>query len=191
MIFLQLFFSFFLIGVFGFGGEYAVLSLIQTQVVVSHHWLTSAQFANIVAVSQLAPGPISLNAAAHSGYTAVQNAGMGVLASAMGGVVSLVAICLPAILLVLFAGRFMRKYARATVTQSVLIGLRPVVVGLAGASALLLFNADNFASLSSNPWQFWISIFIFSFTFIGTMWLKINPIRMIIYAAIAGLVLLY
>ena len=69
--------------------------------------------------------------------------------------------------------------------------VRPVVVGLLATATLLLCNADNFSAPSINPWQFWISLFLFVATFVGTMWMKINPIRMICYAGIAGIVLLY
>ena len=83
------------------------------------------------------------------------------------------------------------KYMNTPVVQSVFSGLRPVVVGLLAAATLLLCNTENFSARSVNPWQFWISLFLFAATFVGTMWLKINPIRMICYAGVAGLVLLY
>ena len=86
MIFLELFITFFQIGLFGFGGGYGMLSLIQTETVVRHQWLTSAEFTNIVAISQMTPGPIGINSATYCGYTAVHNAGfnetMAVLGSA-------------------------------------------------------------------------------------------------------------
>ena len=73
MIFLSLFYTFFLIGLFGFGGGYGMISLIQTQVVYEHHWMTSAEFTNIIAISQITPGPIGINTATYCGYTAVYN----------------------------------------------------------------------------------------------------------------------
>ena len=75
MIYLQLFLTFFQIGLFGFGGGYGMLSLIQTETVVRHHWLTSAEFTNIVAISQMTPGPIGINSATYCGYNAAHNAG--------------------------------------------------------------------------------------------------------------------
>jgi chromate transporter len=83
------------------------------------------------------------------------------------------------------------KYMQTSAVQSVFMGLRPAVVGLLAAATLLLCNAENFGSPVQNPWQFCISIALFLATFVGTMWLKINPIRMICFAAFAGLVLLY
>ena len=78
MIYLYLFLTFFQIGLFGFGGGYGMLSLIQTETVVHHHWLTAAEFTNIVAISQMTPGPIGINSATYCGYTAAHNAGFGV-----------------------------------------------------------------------------------------------------------------
>ena len=69
MLFLTLFYTFFLIGAFGFGGGYGMLSLIQHEVVVNHHWMTSAEFTNIVAISQMTPGPIGINSATYSRHT--------------------------------------------------------------------------------------------------------------------------
>jgi chromate transporter len=75
--------------------------------------------------------------------------------------------------------------------QNVFMALRPVVVGLLAAATLLLMNDENFSSLTDNPWQFWISIALFVATFVGTKYVKINPIKMICLAAFAGLLLLY
>ena len=75
MLFLELFLTFFQIGLFGFGGGYAMLSMIQGEVVTSHNWLSSAEFTDIVAISQMTPGPIGINSATYVGYTATINAG--------------------------------------------------------------------------------------------------------------------
>ena len=79
---------------------------------------------------------------------------------------------------------------KTNAVQSLFIGLRPAVVGLVGAAALLLINGENF-STPDNPWRFYISITLFFATFIGVKVMRINPIRMILYSAFAGLVLLY
>ena len=75
--------------------------------------------------------------------------------------------------------------------QSVFAGLRPAVVGLLGAATLLLMTRENFSAPEENPWQFWISVALFMFTFVGAKFLRINPIRLIVYSAFAGLLLLY
>ncbi|MBF1502257.1 chromate transporter [Prevotella pallens] len=191
MIFLQLFYTFFIIGLFGFGGGYGMLSLIQTETVMHHHWLSSAEFTNIVAISQMTPGPIGINTATYCGYTAVHNMGLSNTMAIFGSITATSALVLPSLILMLLISKMFLKYMKTPAVQSIFMGLRPVVVGLLAAATLLLCNAENFSLPSINVWQFSISIGLFIATFIGTMWLKINPIRMICYAAVAGMLLLY
>lgn len=191
MIYLYLFFTFFQIGLFGFGGGYGMLSLIQTETVIQHHWLTSAEFTNIVAISQMTPGPIGINSATYCGYAAVHNAGYGMWMSVLGSVVATTALVLPSLVLMILISKMFMKYMNSEPVQNIFSGLRPAVVGLLAAATLLLMNEENFGSMVGNPWQFWISIALFIATFIGTKYIKINPIRMICYAAFAGLMLLY
>lgn len=191
MIYLYLFFTFFQIGLFGFGGGYGMLSLIQTETVIRHHWLTSAEFTNIVAISQMTPGPIGINSATYCGYAAVHNAGYGMWMSVLGSVVATTALVLPSLVLMILISKMFMKYMNTEPVQNIFSGLRPAVVGLLAAATLLLMNEENFGSMVGNPWQFWISIALFIATFIGTKYIKINPIRMICYAAFAGLMLLY
>lgn len=191
MIFLQLFYTFFIIGIFGFGGGYGMLSLIQTETVVHHQWLSTAEFTNIVAISQITPGPVGINSATYCGYTAVHNADYGMAMSALGSLTATFALVLPTFVLMILISKLFMKYMKTDAVQSIFQGLRPAVVGLLAAATLLLCDEENFSSPSVNPWQFYISVFLFVATFVGTKWLKINPIRMILYAGIAGLVLLY
>lgn len=191
IIFLQLFYTFFVIGLFGFGGGYGMLSLIQTETVMHHHWLSSAEFTNIVAISQMTPGPIGINSATYCGYTAVHNMGLSNTMAIFGSINATFALVLPSLILMLLISKMFLKYMKTPAVQSIFMGLRPVVVGLLAAATLLLCNAENFSLPSINVWQFSISIGLFIATFIGTMWLKINPIRMICYAAVAGMLLLY
>ncbi len=191
MIFLQLFYTFFIIGLFGFGGGYGMLSLIQTETVVKHHWLSSAEFTNIVAISQMTPGPIGINSATYCGYASVHNAGYNGAMAVLGSATATFALVLPSLILMILISKMFMKYMRTTTVQSVFMGLRPAVVGLLAAATLMLCDVENFASPSINAWQFGVSLFLFTATFVGTMWLKINPIRMICFAAFAGLVLLY
>lgn len=191
MIFLSLFLTFLQIGLFGFGGGYGMLSLIQSETVVRHAWLTSAEFTNIVAISQMTPGPIGINSATYCGYTAVRNAGYGELMGVLGSATATLALVLPSFVIMVLVCRMFMKYIHSQPVQSVLSGLRSAVVGLIGAAALLLMNAENFSSPLQNPWQFGVSIALFVATYVGTQTLKINPIRMIAWAAFAGLMLLY
>jgi len=191
MIFLSLFITFFQIGLFGFGGGYGMLSLIQTEVVHNHGWLTTSQFTDIVAISQMTPGPIGINSATYCGYTAVHNAGYGYGLSILGSLTATFALVLPSFILMIVISRMFLKYMNTRPVQSVFRGLRPAVVGLLGAATLLLMTPENFSLPTVNPWQFFISCGLFAATFYGTYFLKIDPIRMTLYAALAGLVLLY
>lgn len=191
MIFLELFITFFQIGLFGFGGGYGMLSLIQGEVVHNHAWLTTSEFTDIVAISQMTPGPIGINSATYCGYTAVHNAGFGYWMSVLGSVTATLALVLPSLILMILIAKLLMKYMQTQAVQSVFSGLRPAVVGLLAAATLLLMSQENFSAPDVNPWQFWISCFLFVASFVGTKYMKINPIRMICYAGGAGLLLLY
>ena len=191
MIFLRLFIVFTKIGTFNFGGGYAMLSLIYNEVVVKNHWITSPEFTDIVAISQMTPGPIGINSATYCGYTAVHNAGYGNMMSILGSATATFALVLPSFIIMILISRMFFKYMNTPTVQNVFKGLRPAVVGLLGAATLLLMTPENFSLPTVNPWRFWISCGLFVATFVGTYYIKINPIRMICYSAMAGLVLLY
>lgn len=191
MIYLYLFITFFEIGLFGFGGGYGMLSLIQTETVVHHHWLSTAEFTNIVAISQMTPGPIGINSATYCGYTAVHNAGYNGAMAVLGSFTATFALVLPSLILMILISKMFLKYMDTPVVQNIFTALRPVVVGLLAAATLLLMNKENFSLPSVNPWQFWISVALFVATFVGTKFVKINPIKMILFSAFAGLILLY
>lgn len=191
VLFLLLFYAFFKIGLFGFGGGYAMLSMIQGEVVTKYQWLTTSQFTDIVAISQMTPGPIGINSATYVGYSAVVNAGyspaMGVLGSAM----ATFAVVLPSFILMFTITKILIKYRETDLVDTMFSLLRPTVVGLIAAAALILMTPENFSTPSINPWQFYISIFLFVAAFVGTQFFKINPIKMIIVCATAGFILFY
>ena len=191
MIYIYLFITFFEIGLFGFGGGYGMLSLIQGEVVHHWHWMDTGEFTDIVAISQMTPGPVGINSATYCGYTAVKNAGYGAPMAVLGSATATFALVLPSLILMILISMMFMKYMKTQVVQSVFQGLRPAVVGLLAAATLLLMTPENFSTPTVNPWQFGVSCFLFAATFVGTKFLKINPIRMIAYSAIAGLVLLY
>jgi chromate transporter len=186
-----IFITFFKIGLFGFGGGYGMLSLIQHETVERWQWLSSSDFTDIVAISQMTPGPIGINSATYCGYTACANAGYSMPMSVLGSATATFALVLPSlILMILIAKMFMRFMHRHSV-ESVFRGLRPAVVGLLAAATLLLCTRENFSTPKEDLWQFCISCFLFAASFYGVKIIKINPVRMILYCAIAGLVLLY
>lgn len=191
MIFAYLFITFFEIGLFGFGGGYGMLSLIQNEVVVHHHWLSTAEFTNIVAISQMTPGPIGINSATYCGYTAIHNAGMNDGMAVLGSLTATFALVLPSLILMILISKMFMKYMNHPVVENAFLGLRPAVVGLLAAATLMLLNEENFSLPKVNMWQFCISVALFLATFVGTKVVKINPIHMIGLAAFAGLMLLY
>ena len=191
MIFISLFYTFFMIGLFGFGGGYGMLSLIQNETVEHWHWLTSSEFTDIVAISQMTPGPIGINSATYCGYTAVFKCYNSHLMGILGSATATFALVLPSLILMILISKMFMKYMHHHSVESVFRGLRPAVVGLLAAATLLLMTPDNFSTPSADPWQFCISCFLFLAAFVGVKFVKVNPIRMILYCAVAGLVLLY
>lgn len=166
-----------------------MISLIQAEVVYDHHWMSSTEFTNILAISQMTPGPIGINSATYCGYTAVYNLTGSTWLGVLGSCTATFALMLPCFTLMVVISKLFMKYMNTSPVQSVFLGLRPAVVGLLAAATLLLVNKENFSS-PENPWQFYVSIFLFASTFVGTKWVGVNPIKMILYAAFAGLVLL-
>ena len=180
MIYLELFYTFFKIGLFGFGGGYAMLSLIQGEVVTSHNWLSAQEFTDIVAISQMTPGPIGINSATYVGFAAT--------GSVWGSVVATFAVTLPSFILMLTISKFFLKYQKHPVVEAVFKGLRPAIVGLLAAAALVLMNVENFGSPTEDTYTFIISVILFIAAFVGTYRFKINPILMIIACGIVGLI---
>lgn len=174
-IYVQLFVAFLKIGFFGFGGGYAMLSLVQNEVVEQHGWLSSAEFADIVAISQMTPGPIAINSATYVGY---EVAGIG------GSIVATLAVCLPSLTIMLLLTRFFIVMHRNRYVQGLVGGMKPVVVGMIGAAALLLIAPPNGAQ-SENFIDLW-SWVLFGATLFGC-WRKVNPIWLIIASAAAGI----
>lgn len=181
MIYIQLFYTFFKIGLFGFGGGYAMLSMIQGEVVTRYEWISSQEFTDIVAISQMTPGPIGINAATYVGFTST--------GSIWGSVIATFAVVLPSFILMLTISKFFLKYQKHPVVESIFNGLRPAVVGLLASAALVLMNVENFSSPTKDTYSFIVSIIIFLVAFIGTRKYKANPILMIIACGIAGLLL--
>ena len=186
MIFLELFYTFLKIGLFSFGGGYGMLSVIQGEVVTRHAWLTAAEFTDIVAVSQMTPGPIGINSATYVGYTAVLNAtGNGGLA-VLGSLAASLAVMLPSIVLMLIVSRFFMKYSRHRSVEAVFRLLRPAVVGLIASAALLLMTEENFGSPTETPLHFGVSVALFVAAFVAMKFFKVSPILILILAGAFG-----
>ena len=195
-IYWELFYTFFLIGMFTIGGGYAMLSLIETQTVAVHGWLTEGAFTDIVGISQMTPGPIGINSATYIGYTVLQNQGAGEFLSILGSVCSTFAVVLPSFIIMMVIVRAYTSLSGNPVFKNVMKGLRPAVVGLIGAAALILIFKVTFTpshvqvSLMRENFHDWKSWLIFAGAFATTMWSRTSPIYVIIAAGIIG-VLIY
>ena len=176
ILYLQLFITFFKIGLFGFGGGAAMLSLIQFEVVEHYGWITASEFTNMVAVSQITPGPIGINCATYAGYLATGNI--------LGSAVATISLVLPSFIIMMLLIAFMAKKKDNRYIDSVMRILRPAVIGLIAAAALLLITEETFGV----GYRDWIAWLIFAGAFIVTKWFRLNPILMILFAAVIGLV---
>ncbi len=186
MLFLQLFYTFFKIGLFGFGGGYAMLSMIQSEVVTKHNWITPSEFTDIVAISQMTPGPIGINSATYVGYAAVTDAGYAPWIGIVGATTATLAVILPSFLIMLTISRLLLRHKNNPIIASIFCGLRPAVVGLLASAALLLMTSENFGSVSTSPFQFIVSTLIFTGAFIGVKVLKFSPILVILLSGLIG-----
>ncbi|MBR4755781.1 MAG: chromate transporter [Bacteroidales bacterium] len=194
-IFLQLFGVFFMIGLFTFGGGYAMLSLIQTQVVVTHSWLTESAFTDIVAISQMTPGPIGINCATYVGYEVLQQAGASHFVGILGSLTATLAVMLPSFIIVLAIVRFYTRFKDNRVFEGVMSWLRPAVTGLIGAAALILMFKTDWAggrmalSIVRDNFSDWISWVLFAAAMVASLVFKVGPIPIILAGGLLGLLI--
>ena len=186
MLFLQLFYTFFKIGLFSFGGGYGMLSVIQGEVVTKHAWLTATEFTDIVAISQMTPGPIGINSATYVGFTAVANAGYSGVMVIFGSLLASFGVMLPSFILMLLVSRFLMQCRKHSSVETVFGVIRPIVVGLIASAARLLMNTANFGKPQSQPMQFAISVVLFLFAFVGLKRWKLSPILLIVLCGVLG-----
>ncbi|MDR2234393.1 MAG: chromate transporter [Tannerella sp.] len=172
--YIHLFLVFFKIGIFGFGGGYPMLSLIQFEVVETYQWLNVAEFTNIVALSQMTPGPISINCATYVGYTVTGG-------SVLGSVIATFAVCLPSVIIMALMCRFFFIFKNNRYVSAALQWMKPAAIGLIAAAALLLMNEHNFID--------WRSIAIAASTFAVSYFFKADIILSIVLAGVAGYLL--
>lgn len=181
MIYIELFLTFFLIGMFTIGGGYAMLSLIQNQVVTVHGWIDDMTFTDIVAISQMTPGPIGINTATYIGYDVLANAGASDFMCVLGSFTATFAVVLPSFIIVLSICKIYDRFKDHYLFQGVMTGLKPAVLGLVGTAALGLATPDNFID--------WKSYMLCLAAFIAIFLKKIGPFAAIGLGALAGLIL--
>ncbi len=188
MIYLRLIWSYLKIGLFGFGGGYAMLSLIEREI-VGPGWITEKMFTDIVAISQMTPGPIGINSATYIGYVAPIHAGFdNPLWGILGSLLCTFVVVLPSFLLVAYTSHFISRHKESLIIRGIFSGLRPVVIGLIASAALLLMNGENFGYVDKD---IIISIIIAAAALATVLFTKIHPIIVILLAGVTGFIIYY
>ena len=191
----QLAWTFFIIGAFTIGGGYAMLSLIQNQVVVEHPWISETAFTDIVAVSQMTPGPVGINSATYVGYDVLMNATSSHLLGICGSLTATIALMIPSFIIMLLIVKFYFQFRSSRLYAGTMDWLKPCVAGLIGAAAIILVLkttwtgytptvqvvADNFPD-----WKSWV---LLGGAFAASYWGKVNPIYVILAGAVLGILL--
>ena len=181
MIFVELFFTFFIIGMFTIGGGYAMLSLIQNEVVTVHGWIDDTTFTDIVAISQMTPGPIGINSATYIGYEVLAKSGASELLSVLGSFTATFAVVLPSFIIVLLLAKVYARWKEHPIFKGVLMGLRPAVLGLIGTAALGLATPETFID--------WKSFVICFAAFAALYFKKLGPFSVLGIGALVGLLI--
>ena len=188
MIYLKLIWAYLKIGLFGFGGGYAMLALIEREI-VGPGWITEQMFTDIVAISQMTPGPIGINSATYIGYVApgVSSPALSSpLFGILGSVICTLVVVVPSYLLTLYTSHFISRHKESAIVKGVFMGLRPVVVGLIASAALLLMNSANFGYEQADIIK---SVIICISAFVLVYFVKLHPILVILIARLAGYIL--
>ncbi len=183
-IYLKLIWSYLKIGFFGFGGGYAMLALIENEI-VSPGWITEKMFTDIVAISQMTPGPIGINSATYIGYVAPMHAieGGSPLWGILGSIICTLVVVIPSCFVVRYPRQLVSPHPHSEVIEGIFRGLRPVVIGLIASAALILMNSENFGSTDHD---IFLSIAIAVAALAVNLFTKIHPIWIICAAGLLG-----
>ncbi|MBQ9076589.1 MAG: chromate transporter [Muribaculaceae bacterium] len=187
-VYLKLIWAYLKIGLFGFGGGYAMLALIEREI-VGQGWITRQAFTDIVAISQMTPGPIGINSATYIGYVAPATANPALTSpmwGILGSIICTLVVVIPSFTLVIYTSHLISRHKDSAVIKGIFSGLRPVTVGLIASAALLLMNAENFGTTDYN---ITCSIIICIVSFALVFFAKIHPIIVIILAGLCGLII--
>lgn len=173
MIYLNLFLEFMKIGAFTFGGGYAMIPLIEKEIVNKYQWLTMKQFTDLIAIAEMTPGPMAVNSATLVGYK---------VAKFWGAVVSTLGVVLPSFLIIWAIASVFSQFQDNPTVQAAFKGLRPAVLGLIIVAAISISKTSIFSEYKS--------ILIVIGTVIALTIFKIHPILALIISAIVGVVFL-
>lgn len=185
MIFWQIFYTFLVIGAFTFGGGYSMVALIQNEVVDHHAWMTAAEFTDLLAVSQMTPGPVGINTATYAGYTAVIAAGYPQWAAVCGSLLASLSVIIVPVALMALVGGWLLRHKDETHVATVMRILRLAVVGLIAAAALGLSPA---VFQGGDVLQTVVSAVIFLGVFLLSWRRKASPILLILASGVVGVV---
>lgn len=183
MIYLELFWSFLQIGLFSIGGGYAALPLIQEQVVDLHPWLNMTQFADIMTIAEMTPGPIAVNSAT---FVGIQIAGL------PGAIIATIGCIFPSCVIVLTLAYIYYRFRGLSMVQGILAGLRPAVVSMIASAAISLFIMALYGqrTLPADLKSFdVIALVIFTVGFLILRKWKTNPIYVMAGCGVAGVIL--
>ena len=170
-LYLKIYYTFFKIGLFGFGGGYSIISLIQHEM-LENNWLSQAEFTDIIAISQITPGAIAINCSTYVGYVVTGNV--------LGAAIATIAVISPSLILMLIVCKIFNYLAKNKIFNSILFAMRPTIIGLILAAVFILINTDNFIDYKS--------FIIFGIGLLLLFFTKIHPIFLIILAGIIGLI---
>ncbi|PKM66815.1 MAG: chromate transporter [Firmicutes bacterium HGW-Firmicutes-2] len=182
MIYWDLFVTFFKVGLFSFGGGYAMIPLISSEI-QRHGWLLESEFVQIIGIAEMTPGPIAVNAATFVGY---KMGGVG------GSAVATLGVALPSLLIVLFISSFFFKHSQNIIMKKVFYGIRPVIAGLIFAAALSIGKSALFINHTPDMSQVnYITFVIGIVVLILALKTKIHPILLIIGSGILGFMTIF
>lgn len=186
MTYIELITTFFKIGAFSFGGGYAMIPLIQKEI-ERHGWMTATEFIDIIAIAEMTPGPIAVNAATFVGY---KTAGI------WGGIIATIGVALPSLLLILLVSQAFFKYQYHPVNKMIFYGIRPVIVGLISTAAITVsktafVNSDILMTKADHLLQYinFASIGISILVIIGMWKFKLHPILAIVISGVLGIII--
>ena len=181
MIFWELFITFFKIGLFTFGGGYAMLPLIQEEV-IAHNWIAMEDLINFIAVSESTPGPFAINMAT---YIGTQMGGL------LGGVCATLGVVLPSFIIILIVAKIFEQFKKNKFVKGAMSGLKPAAVGLIASAvismALIVFVPNGFSTAIFTSVEFYISLALFAVMSV-LAFKKVHPILIIVISAVVGII---
>lgn len=192
MIYWELFYTFFKIGLFTFGGGYAMLPLIQNEV-IAHNWIPMEDFINFIAVSESTPGPFAINMATYVGtQMGAVEGGLGTyFGGLLGGVCSTLGVVMPSFIVILIVAKLFEQFKKNKLVKGAMSGLKPAAVGLIASAvvsmALIVFIPNGFTTAIFTSVKFYVSLALFAVMSV-LAFKKVHPILIIVISAVVGII---